>query len=173
MKIFLTGAHGTGKSTINNRLVNELKLNQLDSITNKFAKTKNIFKNSELLLEFQTKFTIYCLNHYINDDNFISSRYLADMYAYCKYEYDKGFKEYKTFMDLLLQSAKYAKGYVIYVPIMFDIEGSDIRSSNKDFQKEIDNNIKEFLNLANIEYYTIKTLDNRIDEIMSYIKEFK
>lgn len=173
MKIFLTGAHGVGKTTINNELVVKLKLNQLDSITNKFAKTKSIFKDPELLLEFQTKFTIYCLNHYINDDNFISSRYLADMYAYCKYEYDKGLKEYKIFMDLLLQSAKYIKDHIIYIPIMFDIEGTNIRSSNKDFQKEIDNNIKEFLNLVNIEYYTIKTLDNRANEIMNYIKESK
>lgn len=172
MKIFLTGAQGTGKTTLNKQLyeIDKIKkLECLDSTSHKFAKSKDVFKKPETLLEFQTKLFAHCMEQYLNHDNFISSRYFADMYAYCKYEYDKGFKEYKTFMDAVLLASKYIEGYIIYVPIMFEVEGTNMRSADKNFQKEIDNNIKEYLDLSGLKYYTIKTLDNRVSEVLNYI----
>ena len=53
---------------------------------------------------------------------------------------------------------------------MFDIESKKLRSSDIDFQKEIDSNIKDSLKKSKYNFYEIQSLNNRTQEILDYIK---
>lgn len=177
MKIQLTGSQGTGKSTLNKLLIKEPIFKdyiQIDSISEKFAKDMETFKDPIKLRDFQTSIAFYCFSEYINTKNYISSRSFVDTYAYTKYSYKKtGIPIFKTLNDLSLELLKLysSKEYVfIFVPIMFPLESKNLRSSDIDFQKEIESYIKECLELSEIDYYTIKTLNKRVDEVLNYIK---
>ena len=83
MRILLSGAHGVGKSTLNKSLLDILPgYISLDSISAKFLKSKDDLKNPEKLRTFQTIISLYCFSKYLSLSNFISSRSLADTYAY-------------------------------------------------------------------------------------------
>lgn len=177
MKILLSGSHGTGKSTINNDLIKLEQFKdyvQLDSVSEKFAVSLDTFKNPKSLIDFQLSVSLHCFVEYINQPNIISSRSFADTYAYSMYEYKKtGNIIFKQLADLAVSiyNNYNTKEYKhIYVPVMFDLESKGLRSTNKEFQLEIDNLFKEFYNIVEVDYLEIKNLDHneRIKEILEY-----
>lgn len=178
MKILLSGSHGTGKSTINKALM-ELEqfkdYEQLDSVSAKFATSLDTFKNPKSLMDFQLSVAFHCFSEYINRSNIISSRGFADTYAYSMYEYKKtGNIIFKQLADLavsICNNYNTEEYKYIYVPVMFDLESKGLRSTNKEFQLEVDNLIKEFYNLVEVDYLEIKNLDlnERIKEILDYV----
>ena len=175
MRILLSGAQGVGKSTLNKALLEVLPdYISLDSISAKFAKSKEDFKDPIKLRLFQTKVSLYCFFKYLELDNYISSRSLADAYAYSKYEYLKtSDSRYRIIMDLSLDLVKDLNDNSthIFIPKMFDLEASNIRSGNVEFQDIIDKLILEFHEISGIKYYTIKssTPDERVNEVLSII----
>jgi hypothetical protein len=180
MKIFLTGAHGTGKSTVNYELIKLKQFEsyiQMDSVTSKFAKAEADFKDPAKLKKFQTEFSLYCFQKYISDINLISSRSFSDIYAYSKYQYMKyGDIRYKLISDLSIDLCRDLKDFkMIYFPIMFDLESTKLRSSNVDFQREIDSLIREFYEITKIRYHKLESIDinDRVSEILEYIGESK
>ena len=79
MRIFITGAQGTGKSTLVKRLEEELpSLHTHDSMSREFMD----FKDEQFGEDFQYKISLYCLDMYVNDHDFISSRSYFDSIAY-------------------------------------------------------------------------------------------
>lgn len=175
MRILLSGAQGVGKSTLNKALLEVLPdYISLDSISAKFAKSKEDFKDPIKLRLFQTKVSLYCFFKYLELDNYISSRSLADAYAYSKYEYLKtSDSRYKIIMDLSLDLVRDFddNSTHIFIPKMFDLEASNIRSGNVEFQDIIDKLVLEFYEISGIKYYTIKssTPDERVNEVLSII----
>lgn len=176
MKIFLTGAHGTGKSTVNYELIKLKQFEnyvQMDSVTSKFAKSESDFKDPSRLKKFQTEFSLYCFQKYISDIDLISSRSFSDIYAYSKYQYMKyGDTRYKMLADLARELSKDLKDFkMIYFPIMFDLESTKLRSSNVDFQREIDSLIREFFEITKIRYHKLESIDinDRVSEILTYV----
>lgn len=175
MRILLSGAQGVGKSTLNKALLKVLpNYTSLDSISAKFAKSKEDFKDPHKLRLFQTKVSLYCFFKYLELDNYISSRSLADAYAYNKYEYLKtSDSRYKIIMDLSLDLVRDFddNSTHIFIPKMFDLEASNIRSGNVEFQDIIDKLVLEFYEISGIKYYTIKssTPDERVNEVLSII----
>ena len=155
-KIILTGAQGTGKTTINNALEPILKeifkdIEIIDSMSEKFF-NKEDFKdlNSHRYIEAQQNIYNYAKSQYLSDQNFLSSRGFADSYAYLKHSLDMTNKQ--IFRDMIKENFENNKKlmrsgriYTFYVPIEFDIEAKDLRSTSKKFQKEMDDNIKDFL----------------------------
>ena len=180
MKIFLTGAQGTGKSTVNYELIKLKQFDfyvQMDSVTSKFAKSKNDLKSPDSLKKFQTEFSLYCFQKYISDINLISSRNFSDIYAYSKYQYMKyGDTRYKLISDLSINLCDDLKDFkMIYFPIMFDLESTKLRSSNVDFQREIDSLIREFFEITKIRYHKLESIDvnDRVSEILEYVGKSK
>lgn len=176
MRILLSGAHGVGKSTLNKSLLEILPgYTSLDSISAKFLKSKDDLKNPEKLRTFQTIISLYCFSKYLSLSNFISSRSLADTYAYSKYEYLRTLDpRYKIMMDLSLDLVRdFNKPDVvnIFIPKMFDLEPGNLRSGNVKFQDEIDKLMLEFHQISGLRYYTIKSdnIDDRVNEVRDII----
>ena len=178
MKIFLSGAQGTGKSTINKILIKKLPgYKLLDSLSGKFAKSKEDFKDFSKLKLFQTRVSLYCFSEYLDPKSFISSRSFADAYAYNKYEYKKYMDlRFKTLMDLSLELVKDLPDDClhIYVPSgEFKVEETYIRSGNSEFQEAIDKLILEFYEVSGVKYHRLESLsiEDRVQEILSLIKD--
>ena len=176
MRILLSGAQGVGKSTLNKSLLEILPgYISLDSISAKFLKSKDDLKNPEKLRTFQTVVSLYCFSKYLSLDNFISSRSLADAYAYSKYEYLRTLDpRYKIMMDLSLDLVRdFNKPDVvnIFIPKMFELKSGNFRSSNIKFQDEIDRLMLEFHQISGLNYYTIKSdnINDRVDEVKDII----
>ncbi len=177
MKIFLSGAQGTGKSTINKILIEKLpEYKLLDSLSGKFAKSKEDFKDFNKLKLFQTRVSLYCFSEYLDPSSFISSRSFADAYAYNKYEYKKYMDpRFKTLMDLSLELVKDLSDDClhIYVPSgKFEVQGTNIRSGDSEFQEIIDKLILEFYEISGIKYHKLESIsvEDRVQEILSLIQ---
>lgn len=179
-KIILTGAQGTGKSTLNEALQNRLAIEFpgikfIDSMSKKFFKKKD-FKDlfSDDYLKAQQKIYEYASSEYLADNEFLSSRGFADSYAYLIHSYEITHKQ--EFKDLIKRNFRNNKDlinsrefnvYTFYVPIEFEIEGKNLRSTDKKFQKEIDRNIKEFLDRSQTLYTTVHgSVKERVNQIL-------
>ncbi len=178
MKIFLSGAQGTGKSSIikhisSNSLFPELK--KYDSYSKLFLKTRNEqCVEHENYLNFQNKIFLFCSNIYVNESNFISSRSFADSFAYLSSSFKETKskeikKNLKTLIDnvtvfsRLLSSGE--KVYYFYTPIEFplNVENNNLRLSSETHQFEIDFYIRKFFKENNVAYITLKgTVEERV-----------
>lgn len=177
MKILISGAQGTGKSTLNRNLLKRFpEFISLDNLSSKFLKSKEDLKDPELLRKFQAEVSTYCFYKYLWTDNYISSRSLADAYAYNKFSYlNTNDNRYKIFMDLSLDLARdfdNPECVNIFIPKMFKPKSELLRSGNEEFQDTIDSFIKEFNTLSGLEIYTVKSNDinERVEEVSKYIK---
>jgi len=179
MKIILTGAQGTGKSTLNRELTkilqSEIKsVKSIDSMSKKFFKKEHL-KNieSKEFLDAQLKIFAYASNEYLNTDSYISSRGFSDSYAYCKHVLDKNLhtEAMSNIISLAKQYHSILECKIFYIPIEFSLESKDLRSTNAAFQREIDSSIKEFLDSTSTKYITIHgTVQQRLDIILENIK---
>ncbi|EBF5808896.1 hypothetical protein FI575_08640 [Campylobacter coli] len=173
MRLFLTGAHGTGKTTILNdlkklNLFKEYKF--IDSITSDIVKEKSDFSNHDKLKEIQTKIFARSYDAF-TEPKIVSSRSMLDVCSYSLSTYKKtNDNHFKIIADLIESSFDVFKDDIfIYVPIMFNLESKKLRSSDIDFQKEIDSNIKNLLKKSKYNFYEIQSLNNRTQEILDYI----
>ena len=187
MKILLSGAQGTGKSTLAKLLVKEYNLTLIDSMSKKFMINPNVQLdiNDEInYLEFQTKITLHHLDNIVNKDNFVCSRSIADSYAYLIYAHRhtdniKVRSTCKNFLRVVKTCTEIQKKqkdvFNIYVPIMFDINsgGNSLRVIDKNYQIFIDDLIESYYIKNNIEYYKLKStdIDSRITEIKGMLDD--
>lgn len=182
MKVLFCGAHGTGKTTtieaIESFLLEE-GFEIFDSISAKFFKPED-FKDPEKMVTKQLAFTQFQCDLF-SEDKIVSSRSFADIWAYSKHLYERdGREEYKQSMDLIVEKAledwKRGNTLFVYFPIMFDlksVKGKELRSTNLDFQKEIERNILEFFELTGIQYNQIQSqsVEDRGKEVTKFIEE--
>jgi len=184
IKIILTGAQGTGKTTLNNAIKDIVSIHYpgikiIDSMSEKFF-NKDDFKDvsSKRYLEAQKKIYEYASSEYLANTSFLSSRGFADSYAYLKHSLDKTMKEdFRELISLNFKNNKKllednnSRVYTFYVPIEFEIESKDLRSDSKKFQKEIDNNIKEFLEGTRTVHTTVTgSVKQRARQILRVLK---
>jgi len=185
MKIFLSGAQGTGKSSIIKHIsVNGLlpELKKYDSYSKLFLKTRNEqLVEHENYLNFQNRIFLFCSNVYVNESNFISSRGFADSFAYLtsslKEVKDKEIKNnlkvllnnVSTFTKLLNSEEKV---YYFYTPIEFplNVENNKLRLNSETHQFEIDYYIRKFFKENNITYVTLKgTVGERVALVLKTV----
>jgi len=140
MKIAITGAQSTGKSTLLRFLKQDEDLKgfeYIDELTRKIAaKGININEEGSNMSQIFT-ITIHAEN--IIKDHFISDRCALDGLVYTRWLYDQG-KVSKWIME-------YAKGvadevlprydYIFYLPPEIPIEDDGIRSADESFRKEV------------------------------------
>ena len=175
-RIILTGAQGTGKTTLNNILHEFLPdYKVIDSMSAQFF-TKELLKNinSPEYMKAQNDIYDFAEAQYLEDVPYISSRGFADSYAYLNHSkgksacgvYDELLKRNFMNQKKLLRASE-NRVYHFYTPIEFEIESKELRSSNKVFQKEIDESIVEFLNGTKTPYTTLSgTPKQRVSQVL-------
>lgn len=159
MRIFFTGAQGTGKSTLVyelHRMYPQLKM--YDSMSRKFMEGK---KDVQFTEDFQKKISLYCLDFYVNDRDFICSRSYFDSIAYPMHGND---------IDIVNMVRLYQK-YMFeddclyfYLPIEFQLSngGNNLRVTDEKYQHEIDQILRAEIERVN--YDKLFTLTGSIEE---------
>lgn len=183
MRIFLCGAQGVGKSTLVNSVQEGFQLEKKDSYSRKFLTENPEIQNGGHVdyNEFQDKILLYCLNQYVNDKNFISSRSIIDSFAYlhvCDSENKviltnliNHYKDYLTTKDCVY----------IYIPIEFEISdgGNELRNTDLEYQIKTDQQIqRHFEKLKRYskgaQFYVIKgDEESRLQQLTDIIIEKK
>lgn len=181
MRVFLAGAQGTGKSTLVMGLPDSMGLKKRDSFSKKFLERDPSIQTSESQKynEFQDKILLYCLNEYVNNQEFIASRSIIDSFAYLKAnEADSRIpltnvvNHYRDY--LLLEDDIY-----IYLPIEFAISkgGNKNRQVDLDYQMEVDKHIRDyFQRLQQVDsksrFYTLRgSINSRLEALKEIINE--
>lgn len=159
MKIAVTGAMGTGKTTIAKQL--NIKFPQLVMIHEvaRMAHQAGYMLDEKAPIDAQ----VWILSKQLELENsfdgasFITDRCLIDLIAYIRVLYsgreDAGLLSRFTQM-LLTQPKRY--DIVFYTPIEFDIEGDGVRSTNRQLQERIDTAILNLFNELNIEFFELR-----------------
>ena len=147
MRIAITGAQSTGKSTLLRFLKNDDDLKGfefIDELTRKIAaKGININEEGSNMSQIFTV-TIHAEN--IIKDHFISDRCALDGLVYTRWLFDQG-KVDKWILDYALGVAKEViprYDYIFYLPAEIPIEDDGIRSANVKFRDEIVSLFEEY-----------------------------
>ena len=164
MRIAITGAQSTGKSTLLRFLKNDDDLKGfefIDELTRKIAaKGININEEGSNMSQIFTV-TIHAEN--IVKDHFISDRCALDGLVYTKWLFDQG-KVDKWILDYAIGVAKEVLpryDYIFYLPPEIPIEDDGIRSADIKFRDEV---------VALFEKYT-KELDIKLIELSGSVKD--
>ena len=164
MKIAITGAQSTGKSTLLRYLKNDDDLKGfefIDELTRKIAaKGININEEGSNMSQIFTV-TIHAEN--IVKDHFISDRCALDGLVYTKWLFDEG-KVDKWILDYAIGVAKEVLpryDYIFYLPAEIPIEDDGIRSANVKFRDDI---------VALFEKYT-KEFNVKLIELSGSVKD--
>lgn len=176
MKFLLTGAQGTGKTSIMDALSCDIQ--KIQNVTRTCIEKNNLSINENS--DNTTQHTIF--NAYYDvltkNDNYLAERSLFDVYAYSQHQFFNN----KCDSEILERQKKLIETFVkenanaiyFYIPIEFDIVPDGTRSINKTFQKEIDNYIHCLLDEFGCKYYTIKgPISERVNAINDIIMQYK
>lgn len=174
-KIILTGAQGTGKTSVLNYFQNTY-LNRITEVARNLAKQGvkineggdgdgqiKIFETYEKLLN--------------QDIDYISDRGLTDVLAYSFYLYKRGRVSSEVLNNQKMRVKEFFEHnpniLVFYFPIEFDVVSDGVRSTDPDFRNEIDEYIENFLGefIPN-KYYTVHgTVEERIRFIIDKVDD--
>lgn len=175
MKIVLTGSHGTGKTSTLDELKKEYpNIFIVEEVVRELHKKGiNISENGNNKCQYAIFNTYQEL--FEQNKSYISDRGLVDTLAYDRYLY----KHNKINQIVLLNHHQAFKRYLkknpdvvhIYFPIEFDLVDDGVRSTNKEFQKEIDTHIINILHEYDIVHIKVSgSVEKRVQQIKKYIK---
>lgn len=155
-RIILTGAQGTGKTTLMNALAED-GIRTISHIR-KYAEQKNIDITTASELG-QKEFFKSLKKELSHKSSYISDRGLTCVAAYT---FDKALDNIiskktadKQYMDIIKFHTDNPDILLVYVPIEFEIEDDGKRSTDAVFQKKIDFLIKNILDTAQLKYITV------------------
>ena len=170
MKISLSGAQCTGKSTLMKALREEFPDNYVffDEVVRKLVKEEGIKINKDF--DFDSQHSIMT-KHIKNMDriNFVTDRGLLDSFVYAYYGHEEGKFSKNDFRIFEFLFTTFIREYdhIFYLPIEFELEDDGFRSIDNEFRNKIDKLFKELLEKYNVEH-TI--LEGNVKERIKIIK---
>lgn len=171
-RIVLTGAQGTGKTT----LMNELSKDGTRTISHiRKTAAENNLDISTATEEGQKIYFKTLKKELSSKKSYVSDRGLTCVAAYT---FDKAITgdiskkiADKQYMDLVKFHNDNPDVLLVYVPIEFAIEDDGERSVDPDFQVKIDFLIKNILDTSGIKYITVTgTVEERLKQINDALK---
>lgn len=167
-RIVLTGAQGTGKTTLMNALATDGT--KTLSIAREQAIAEGWNAETGSSEEYQKKLFATLLKALSSKKNYISDRGLSCVAAYTFDGAIKGKIKKKT------ADAQYGKiqkfheenpdVLLVYLPIEFEIENDGMRNTNKEEQEKIDFIIKNLLDTSGVKYITVTgSVEERVKQI--------
>lgn len=178
--INLTGASGTGKTTLLKALVKEFPdLRTNTNVIRDIIKDRNISVNETSTAVSQKIIFDAYMDFLLRNKglDYISDRCIIDPLAYTMVQVKHG-KIDKKLLDSQWTAVKLAVrsfylNTVFYCPIEFDMEADGIRSENPDFRVETDCAIQSILTALKKEfpYFTVIPLTGSVEERVSTIKK--
>lgn len=186
MKYLLTGAQGTGKTSIMDAL--SCNLQKLQNITRTCITNNNLSINENSNDNTQKAIFDAYYKALTENDNYVAERSLFDVYAYTRYTrymhiqdkqefsldiYDKMSKIIDEQIELLENFIKENPDAIyFYIPIEFKIQPDGVRSTNEYFQKYIDHIILDCLYGFKVKFYKITgTVEERVKKIQEIIEQ--
>ena len=184
-RIILIGAHGTGKTTLANKLKELLGITVVESVSREFHKDMEYLEDEGILDKRVSKVdTVSALQNVICsmsrwdymrwidvDEAVIMTRCPLDTLAYAKADQDVTsdiyiqnlniLKENQEFMDSLKTSL------FVYLPIEFGIEDDGTRPIDKEFQKAVDQAMRDLMYEFQITPLVVTgTVKERVEQIL-------
>lgn len=174
MKITFTGTHGVGKSTLVDELLknypkfdkpSNFRRDMVNSVTN-----FNVYESATIYEQsFITGFMAY---EAIRNHSFVHDRCIIDAFAYAEYANitkDDRLKLYDLYNEVIDNY-----DFIFYIPIEFTLECDGFRNVDTEFQKQIDDMIKYYLELTGVKYHTITgSVEERLNTIYGIIENQK
>lgn len=167
-RIILTGAQGTGKTTLMNVLAADGT--KTLSIARDTAIEFGWPVSDDKVEEYQKTLFDELYNAVSSNDNFVSDRGLTCIAAYTFSDAIDGKISKKTADNQYLTLQKFHADnpdiLIVYVPIEFDIEDDGLRSTSKQEQAKIDYLIKNLLDTAGVKYITVTgSVEERVAQV--------
>ncbi|ASR75499.1 thymidylate kinase [Streptomyces phage Mildred21] len=189
IKIGMMGAHGTGKTSMAEAMVNSPAFSLFRTVpsTARQIKAYGYPINREAtelsqilvpLLRIVDEAEAFTDKHNrLYKQGIISDRTLVDSLAYTMYQNANVWEggdlvEHVTFR--LTQMYMQTYGALLYFPIYWDNVDDGVRDPDEQYRREIDNNIKTILELLGIEYLTVPNVspEMRVSWLAGKFQEF-
>ena len=164
MNIYLTGAHGCGKTTTSKKIAEKSKFQTLPSVARTSPYEVETAENQRFIMN---KVYARCLNY----DNYIHERTPVDVISYTKLmKLESEYNHQKMKVEAFFRGITHTGSPIFYFPIYFDLEHDGIRPG-LDEQVEVDKFIHDYLETNGIPYYTIPdtTPEERADFILERV----
>lgn len=185
LKVTFVGAHGTGKTTLVNALREHMtSLGIMCSITPEvprivcenagdrtfFRRGNNSLLKQAVLLVGQP---VYEGDTSAGDESILlCDRAILDHWAYTRHSFMQELESQNVLRPLDSIVAKHCRSYnfIFYVPIEFAPQDDGTRESDREFQRAIDEEIRELLKTYKLAYHIINgTVPERVAQVMSVL----
>jgi hypothetical protein len=182
MKIFLCGAHQSGKTSILNDL--NVNLDKFSGKTKKLNYEPNLGFNNPEFIEFQLKLLTLSLTQWIEHDNFICSNSIFNIMAHVKYGIDnlnttekrpmndteksnlRGLTSIMTIIDEYIKILHKDTTNVLY----FLIEKDNTVDNYDKYDRTIQHYVEFFLKRSGIDYVKLTgSIADKVGVIESYL----
>lgn len=176
IKIALIGTHGTGKTTLMQKVLSEYRM--FDKMSDAFSDAGALFKDKLLNILDKNNLQLYFYARHLYrvsiNEYFISDRSVLDALCYAKYENQQGkltdqmleFLEEKSF-ELLKQY-----DHLFWLRPEFELVGEDKRPEDKEYQIAIDNIFQNYIVERDIDIIRLTgTVEERFEIMKKYIKD--
>ena len=146
MRIAITGSMGVGKTTLAKQISNATGIRLLPEVARELIKAGH--KLDEQATPELEEAMAECQQELENSfGSWVADRCLFDILAYTMVLFPKNETLIHT-INRCISKAKY--GIILYIPPEFPIKDDGVRSTNKDFQKKIDDTLKQILHNVHI-----------------------
>jgi nicotinamide riboside kinase len=165
MRIAMTGAHGTGKSTLAQALGNELGLQLLPTPGRAMA-LRGLPINRAASVTSQAVAWLLQLRHEERSLDWVSARSLIDVLAYATLAAERGATALENELVEELTSTTrtlLAKRYdlLVYLPPLLQLVADDVRDSDPDFQRAVDSEIRGLIDEWDVDHIQLDPRDPR------------
>ncbi len=176
MRIAISGSHGVGKTTLTNRLAQELCLPIISEVARTVARDFGFSSTKQIVQAKQVRKFMFQMGVFYNQmieekkysQGFVSDRSIFDSVAYSIYY---GLLA-PIIKDKKKQAAEHSKSYdmIIYCPIPeIGIEEDGFRLSDKKSQLAVDRHIISLLDLAQCKVIRLsRNRDNWTEEVLQH-----